>query len=65
MTRAEENRVRKLVHRFLHSDITAVEFREELDWITGKKTHEKTRRDASDTGGIAILPLTCSHKTLI
>ena len=36
MTRAEENRVRMLVHGFLQSDITAVEFRVELGQITGR-----------------------------
>jgi len=51
MTRAEENKVRNLVHGFLHSDITAMEFREELERITGRKKHKKTRRAASDTVG--------------
>jgi len=44
MTSAEENRVRKLVHGFLYSDITATEFREELDRITGRKKHNKARK---------------------
>jgi len=48
MTRAEENKVRNLVHGFLHSDITAMEFREELDRVTGRKMHKKARRVASD-----------------
>ena len=52
MTRAEENKVRNLVHGFLHSDITAKEFREELDRITSRKRHKKARRAASDTLGI-------------
>ena len=52
MTRAEENKVRNLVHGFLHSGITAMEFREELDRITGRKKHKKARRPASDTLGI-------------
>ena len=50
MTRAEENRVRMLVHGFLQSDITAVEFKAELDQITGRNAHNKTRRAASHTG---------------
>ena len=49
MTRAEENRVRMLVNGFLHSDITAVEFRAELDQIMGRNAHKKTRRGASHT----------------
>ena len=52
MTKAEENKVRKLVHGFLHSDITAVEFQEELDRITGRKKHKNVRRAASDAVGI-------------
>jgi hypothetical protein len=52
MTRAEENRVRRLVHSFLHSDITAMEFREELNRITHRKKHKKSRRVASVTVGI-------------
>ena len=53
MTRAEENKVRNLVHGFLHSDITAMEFREELERITGRKKHKETRRAAaSDRVGI-------------
>ena len=49
MTRAEENRVRMLVHGFLHSEITAVEFQSELGQITGRNAHNKTRRAASHT----------------
>ena len=48
MTRAEENRVRNLVHGFLHSDITAMELREELELITGRNTYEKNRIASSD-----------------
>jgi hypothetical protein len=51
MTRAEENRVRMLVHRFLHNDITAMDFKAELDQITGRNAHNKTRRAASHTVG--------------
>jgi hypothetical protein len=51
MTSAEENRVRKPVHGFLHSDIRATEFREELDRITGGKKHKKDRRAASGAVG--------------
>jgi hypothetical protein len=49
MTRAEENKVRNLVHGFLHSDITAMEFREELELITGRNTYEKNRIASFDT----------------
>jgi hypothetical protein len=49
MTRAEENRVRILVHGFLHSDITAVEFQAELSQITGRNAYNKTRSAACHT----------------
>lgn len=49
ITRAEEDRVRMLVHGFLHSEITAVEFQSELGQITGRNAHNKTRRAASHT----------------
>lgn len=51
MTKVEENKVRKLVHEFLHSDITAVEFREELDRITGRRKPKKSRKAAFHGGG--------------
>ena len=49
ITRAEEDRMRMLVHGFLHSDITAVEFQSELGQFTGRNAHNKTRRAASHT----------------
>jgi len=49
MIRVEENRVRMLVHGFLHSDITAVEFQAEPGQITDRNAHNKTRRAASHT----------------
>jgi hypothetical protein len=49
MTRAEENKVRNLVHGFLHSDITAMEFREEVELITGRNTYQKNRIASLDT----------------
>lgn len=49
ITRAEEDRVRMLVHGFLHSEITAVEFQAELGQITGRNAHNKARRAASHT----------------
>ena len=51
MNKSEKNKVRDLVHGFLHGDITTVEFREELNRITGRNTSRKTRRTASDTMG--------------
>lgn len=48
MTRSKENRVRKLVHGFLHDEITSVEFKEELALITGRKPRNKIRRAVFD-----------------
>ena len=51
MNKSEKDKVRDLVHGFVHDDITTVEFREELNRITGRNTSRKTRRTASDTMG--------------
>jgi len=59
MTRAEENKVRNLVHGFLHSDITAEEFREELDRITGRNTSRRPEELPLIQWG---LPLDCPFR---
>ena len=51
MNKSEKNKVRDLVHGFLQGDLTTVEFREELNRITGRNTSRNTRRTASDTMG--------------
>ena len=42
MTKAEENRVRRLVHGSRPGNITAEESVEELDWITGRSPTRRT-----------------------